>query len=237
MEKTHKITIISATAERITNTDKIACFIKAAALDIENNFLDMELMQVFVDGEKISEDASNQIGELTMHLQLDYKQEKNAFTIHVQHTATGISSPRKYVPIIGSEKDVSPTQKQLIQEKNVAKNVDISPADRILIIAVMKENGMKLGDNKYEDCRDDYTIVLTAVKQNGAALQFASERLKDDSSIVDESLCQNAEYIQFASEGQQRIYVMQVREVIDKISNEVDSFNKFDKGKSIYQNI
>lgn len=97
--KTHKVVILSAKADRIGESDKIKCVIKVAALDIEDNFLDTEMMGIFVDGEQITQDTSNVQGELFLTLQLDYKPEQEALAIYVQHLATGVSSPRKYVPI------------------------------------------------------------------------------------------------------------------------------------------
>ena len=43
-------------------------------------------------------------------------------------------------------------------------------------------------------------VVLEAVKQNGLALQFASEKLQDDKNVVLEAVKQNGWALQFASE-------------------------------------
>lgn len=172
--KTHKVVIISVKAERIGESDKIKCIIKTAALDIENNFLDMEMMGIFVDGEQVAEDTSNSNGELTITLQFDYKPEQEALAIHVQHLATGTSSPRKYIPIEFTwEKQDIP-----MPESNKV------PLDKSIVIAIMQEDGMKLGDPGYVQYNDDYSIVLTAVMNNGMAFQYASDRLKNDKTVI-----------------------------------------------------
>lgn len=227
INKTDKVVILWVKAERIGESDKIKCVISTAALDIENNFLDTEMMVVFVDGEQVTQDASDPQWELAITLQLDYKPEQEALAIHVQHLATGISSPRKYVPIgITWQKQDIPMPE-----------ADKVPLDKSTVIAIMQKDGMKLWDSEYIQHNDDYTIVLSAVKQNGASLQFASDRLKNDGSIVDEALCQDADYIHFASEEQQRQYAAELRDVLDRLNNEIDPWERMEKGRTVYQNI
>jgi hypothetical protein len=58
------------------------------------------------------------------------------------------------------------------------------------------KNGLLL--KEYPELNDDKDLVLLAVKQDGYALQFASDRLREDKDVLDAALEQNLNAIQFA---------------------------------------
>jgi len=58
------------------------------------------------------------------------------------------------------------------------------------------KNGLLLSE--YPELNDDKDTVLLAVKQDGYALQFASDRLREDKDVLDAALEQNLNAIQFA---------------------------------------
>ncbi len=55
----------------------------------------------------------------------------------------------------------------------------------------LKQNGLLLWNSKYEIYRNKKKFVLEAVKQNGLAIQFASNELKNDNNIIKEAICSN----------------------------------------------
>ena len=62
---------------------------------------------------------------------------------------------------------------------------------------------MEIGPAVYvargKQLRDDREVVLAAVQQDGAVLQFASERLRDDRDVVLAAVQQNGNALLFAS--------------------------------------
>ena len=51
--------------------------------------------------------------------------------------------------------------------------------------------------------KNEKEVVLAAVKQNGDALEYASEGMKNDKKVVLAALAQNGNALQFASEEMQ----------------------------------
>lgn len=72
--------------------------VKAAALDIENNFLPLEVMNVYVNDKLIDTMTSDQSGELHMDLQLDYDADTEVI-VQAEHKASGQKSPKKLITI------------------------------------------------------------------------------------------------------------------------------------------
>jgi hypothetical protein len=66
------------------------------------------------------------------------------------------------------------------------------------LIALVKQDGRAL-QFASEEMKDNKEIVLIAVKKDGYALQFASERLKDDDEVVSEAIVIFYSALQFAS--------------------------------------
>src|SRR3989338_1910182 len=92
--KTHSVAILAGTtAERIGTSDKMEVIIKAAALDIENNFLPLECFKVFVNG-NIQLTTTDESGELLLSLQYDYTPDSEVI-VQIEHEATGKRSPKK----------------------------------------------------------------------------------------------------------------------------------------------
>lgn len=54
--------------------------------------------------------------------------------------------------------------------------------DKEIAMAAVQADGWQL--ENYPDFQDDADVVLRAVENTGAAVQFASDRLKSDKSIV-----------------------------------------------------
>jgi len=63
----------------------------------------------------------------------------------------------------------------------------------------MRENWLNLSNTKYEIFRDNYDVVMVAVKQNWLALEFASNNLQNDNNIVMEAVKNNWKALKFAS--------------------------------------
>ena len=60
-------------------------------------------------------------------------------------------------------------------------------------------NGVHVYKIKPKELKNDKKIVLEAVKQNGDALQYASEELKNDKEVVLEAVKRNRLALQYAS--------------------------------------
>jgi hypothetical protein len=58
----------------------------------------------------------------------------------------------------------------------------MSSNDKEIALAAVSADGLQL--ENYPDFQDDADVVLTAVENTGAAVQFASDRLRSDKSIV-----------------------------------------------------
>lgn len=65
-------------------------------------------------------------------------------------------------------------------------------------IKELSKNGLLL--ENYPELQNDKDFVLIAVRQNGLALQFASEELRSDKEVVLEAVNENGFALQFASE-------------------------------------
>jgi hypothetical protein len=76
----------------------------------------------------------------------------------------------------------------------------VSENDQEIVKIAVKQNGLAL-QFASESLKNDQEIVKIAVKQNGLALQFASESLKNDQEIVKIAVKQNGLALQFASES------------------------------------
>ena len=70
--------------------------------------------------------------------------------------------------------------------------------DKKHTLAKVKNNGMAL-QAASEELRDDRDIVLAAVKQNGYALEYASHDLKGDRDVVLAAVKNNDNALRFAS--------------------------------------
>lgn len=70
--------------------------------------------------------------------------------------------------------------------------------ERNKILAILKEDGAQLLN--YPQYKDDLEMVLTAVKQNGAALEYASRRLKNKLEVVEAAVRQFGPALQHASD-------------------------------------
>jgi len=68
--------------------------------------------------------------------------------------------------------------------KKESKGVKMSSKneDKEIAMAAVQADGWQL--ENYPDFQDDADVVLCAVENTGAAVQFASDRLKSDKSIV-----------------------------------------------------
>lgn len=62
--------------------------------------------------------------------------------------------------------------------------------------------------------RDDKDIILEALKENGQALQYASEALRDDEECVIKAMSKNVQMLYFASNRLQSS-----KELLEKIEN------------------
>ena len=72
------------------------------------------------------------------------------------------------------------------------------------ILTAVKQDGMALEDASAR-LRDDKDIVLSAVRQKGWALEYASERLKDDKEVVLTVVKQDEMAVEYASPGIQKL--------------------------------
>jgi hypothetical protein len=69
-----------------------------------------------------------------------------------------------------------------------------------IVTKAIKQNGLAL-QYASDGLKDNSTIVEEAIKKNGLALQYASDGLKDNSTIVEEAIKQNGLALQYASDG------------------------------------
>ncbi|KAF0974932.1 hypothetical protein FDP41_006037 [Naegleria fowleri] len=60
--------------------------------------------------------------------------------------------------------------------------------DREFVLSVAKLNGLAVVGSDYSPFRNDRDIMLEAMKNNGYALNFASDELKNDADLVMEAL-------------------------------------------------
>ena len=68
-------------------------------------------------------------------------------------------------------------------------------------IVAVSNDGLDL--ENFEELQDDDDVVMAAVKNNGGALQFASERLRADKDIVIAAVKNDPYVIEFASDDLQ----------------------------------
>ena len=71
--------------------------------------------------------------------------------------------------------------------------------EKYIVIDTIKQHPLEL--EHYPDYHDDSEVVLLAVKKNGLALQFASERLRNDRDVVAVAVQRNGLALQFASDA------------------------------------
>jgi hypothetical protein len=76
------------------------------------------------------------------------------------------------------------------------KNYPEAQDDNELVLIAVKKNGLAL-EFASERLRNDYDIVLCAVKKNGLALEFASDELKHNEQIVHEAICSDGNALKF----------------------------------------
>ena len=72
---------------------------------------------------------------------------------------------------------------------------DAQDDEEIVCIAV-KKNGLAL-QYASDRLRNNYEVVMLAVKKNGLALEFASEELKNNSEIIFQAILSNGNALQF----------------------------------------
>ena len=77
------------------------------------------------------------------------------------------------------------------------ENIDWN--NKNVVLEVVKQNGLAL-QFASEKLQDDKNVVLEAIKQDGGALRFAPEELRDDKKVVLEAVKQDGRALRFASE-------------------------------------
>lgn len=195
------VVLSSSTAERIGDANKMKIVVNAAVLDIESNFLPLEVMDIYINNQLVDTTTSDESGELTMTLQWDYHGDTEVI-IQAEHKASGQKSLKKILPLKGQLPNLTPA----IAEEKIAETYG-SPISKWAVIAAVKKNGLSLGDIKFAHHVDDVAVVTEAVKQNGLALEFASERLKKDIAIFNIAVEQNGDAASFAEEELYKKYI------------------------------
>ena len=82
------------------------------------------------------------------------------------------------------------------------------------VLKIVKQNGFAL-EYASEELKNDKEIVLEVVKQNGYALKYASKELKNDKEVVLEAVKQNGYALRFVSEtlkNDKQIVLISVRQ-------------------------
>jgi len=208
------ILLSSSKAERIGTSDKMSVIINAAAVDIENNFLPLQSLKVFIDGVLVDTTISDASGELSISYQRDYIPDTETI-LYVEHEASNIKSPKKFLPVWWV-RDTPLKKKEELKKIEVVNievitieppRVTISPISKWVAIDRVRQNGLALGNIEYAHLVDDVAVVTEAVKQNWMALEFASERLKKDIAIFNIAVEQNQDAAVFADEDLYRRYV------------------------------
>lgn len=80
------------------------------------------------------------------------------------------------------------------------------------MLAIVSRDGFMLSKAEFEPLSDDRDVVMAAVKQNGNALAYASNRLKADREVVKTAYLQNPDSLVHANEGYKN-YPAFIREV------------------------
>jgi hypothetical protein len=187
-----KVVVLSSSyAEHIGDTDKMKIVINAAVVDIEDNFLPLEAMDIYVNNKLVDTTTSDTSGELTMTLQLDYNADTEMI-VQAEHKASGQKSLKKLLPIKGQSIPV-----QVSHEEKITATP--SPTSKLAAISAVRKDGLLLGNIKYAHLVDDNEVVREAVKQNGLALEFASRRLRKKKQIVIIAVENNGMALQFTS--------------------------------------
>ena len=73
-----------------------------------------------------------------------------------------------------------------------------------VVLTAVKEDGKAL-EYASDKLKDDKEVVLTAVKEDGWALQFASEGLKNDKEVVLTAVQKTGRVLKYASPGIQKL--------------------------------
>lgn len=189
-----KVVVLSSScAERIGDTDKMKIVINAAVVDIEDNFLPLEAMDIYVNNKLVDTNTSDASGELTMTLQLDYNADTEVI-VYAEHKVSGQKSPKKLLPLKGQSQNII----QVTAEENISETITLISKGEA--IAKIRHDGLLLGKPEFSHLIDDTSVVTEAVKQNGLALEFASERLKKDITIFNVAVEQNEDAALFAEE-------------------------------------
>jgi len=200
------ILLSSSKAERIGTSDKMSVIINAAAVDIENNFLPLQSLKVFIDGVLVDTTISDASGELSISYQRDYIPDTETI-LYVEHEASNIKSPKKLLPVWWI-RDTPLKKKEELKKIEVVNievitieppRVTISPISKWEAIVAMRESWLNLGKPEYLPFADDIDVVMQAVKQNGLALEFASRRLRKKKKIVIVVVENNGMALQFTS--------------------------------------
>ncbi len=100
------------------------------------------------------------------------------------------------------------------------ENIDWN--NKNVVLEAVKQNGLAL-QFASEKLQDDKNVVLEAVKQYGRALRFASENLRDDKDIVMTAVQQNRYALMYASKELQEDYDIQKAAGLEPDKPDIDT--------------
>lgn len=115
-----------------------------------------------------------------------------------------------------------------IQLASIIVNLDFSYYEKMsddlknneeLMLSIVNNNGLHL---KYINNKDDYNIVLHAVRQNGLAIQYASNNLKLNIKIIMEAIQQNPkvyDYLEYDLQDNPEIGMIMVQNNVANFKN------------------
>lgn len=81
----------------------------------------------------------------------------------------------------------------------LAKVSDRLKADKEVVLAAVKQNGLSL-EHASKELRADKEVILAAAKEDGRALEYASEEPRADKEIILVAVMQNGRALEYASE-------------------------------------
>lgn len=199
-----KVVILgSSQVERIGNTDKMKVIINAAVLDIEDNFLPMELVSIYINDQLVETLSSDKRWDISMQLQYSNNSSDTEIMVEVEHKASKQRSPKKLFSVLeikSKNKEIQKKQELSMQIEKQSPSQVHNPISKSAAIVAVRENGLTLWNIEYAHLVDDRAVVIEAVKQNGLALEFASARLKQDIEIFNVAIEQNEDAALFADE-------------------------------------
>ena len=124
--------------------------------------------------------------------------------------------------------------KQLLNGENFENKLfDLFRGDKEVVLEAVKQDGWAL-EYASDELKNDKEVILEAVKQNGQALQCASNDLRNDKEIVLEAVKKVGYALEHASDelkNDKEVVILALQYDIDAIEMSSDEIQALCKGK------